>query len=221
MSVPRWWTTHSRSGMTKNYPRSITEEGLRFILTLRPSHHAWCHGDGHNARIRFFSSREAGYWTVHQSLSKHRPCAMADSWREINKDQSLRPVSMGVSWRISLALIIMPHHQCCLCGKVFMRREMREFHYMWDECHHQETLLWHCYLVASIGTHAMKLCTEIGLIGTYGAKPQIVYHNCNWKASSHHFLGNQKHLSGLSTAGSKFVSIVRRARMVSIGDNGI
>jgi hypothetical protein len=28
-------------------------------------------------------------------------------------------------------------------------------------------------------------------------------------------------MSGFSTASSKFVSIVRRARMVSIGDNGI
>jgi hypothetical protein len=30
-----------------------------------------------------------------------------------------------------------------------------------------------------------------------------------------------RELSGFSTAGSKFVLIVRRARMVSIGDNGI
>jgi hypothetical protein len=30
-----------------------------------------------------------------------------------------------------------------------------------------------------------------------------------------------RQLSGFSTAGSKFVSIVRRARMVSTGDNGI
>jgi hypothetical protein len=30
-----------------------------------------------------------------------------------------------------------------------------------------------------------------------------------------------RQLSGLSTIGSKFVSIVRRARMVSTGDNGI
>jgi hypothetical protein len=28
-------------------------------------------------------------------------------------------------------------------------------------------------------------------------------------------------MSGFSTAGSKFISIVRRARMVSAGDNGI
>jgi hypothetical protein len=36
------------------------------------------------------------------------------------------------------------------------------------------------------------------------------------------FLGLQiKQVSGFSTAGSKFLSIVRRARMVSAGDNGI
>jgi hypothetical protein len=30
-----------------------------------------------------------------------------------------------------------------------------------------------------------------------------------------------RQLSGFSTAGSKFLSIVRRARMVSAGDNGV
>jgi hypothetical protein len=31
----------------------------------------------------------------------------------------------------------------------------------------------------------------------------------------------EEHMSGFSTTGSKFVSIVRRARMVSTGDNEI
>jgi hypothetical protein len=52
--LPEWY-------VYKIYPRSITEEALRFILTVRPSDHAWCHGDGHNARIRFVApGKKAG-----------------------------------------------------------------------------------------------------------------------------------------------------------------
>jgi hypothetical protein len=47
-------------------------------------------------------------------------------------------------------------------------------------------------------------------------------HPIRWSSSRHMmcpYLARQ--LSGFSTAGSKFISIVRRARMVSTGDNRI
>jgi hypothetical protein len=50
----------------------------------------------------------------------------------------------------------------------------------------------------------------------------VTVHPIHWSSSRHTMCPCLvRQLSGFSTAGSKFVSIVRRARMVSAGDNRI
>jgi hypothetical protein len=58
--------------------------------------------------------------------------------------------------------------------------------------------------------------------GPRSQRDPATIHPIHWSSSRHMmcpYLARQ--LSGFSTAGGKFVSIVRRARMVSTGDNGI
>jgi hypothetical protein len=58
--------------------------------------------------------------------------------------------------------------------------------------------------------------------GPRSQRDSAIIHPIHWSSSRHTmcpYLARQ--LSGFSTTGSKFISIVRRARMVSAGDNGI